>query len=343
MDLTDLLSSRGDEAPSGPNMEYDVPFISMELAAQPGEERQVGDSVIAAEDPDYPEVVTNAMEILGQSHDLRAAVFLAQAKLRMEGFPGFAETTGYIRGCLEQWWDSCHPELDAEDDDDPTMRVNAIIALTDADTVLRAVRLAPLTDSRTFGKVCLRDFQIAEGEIALPAGVEDPPDLSALSAAFQDSDPGKLAALRDAAEKAADDVHAIGAIFDERIPGLGPDMVPLEKLLRQVLQRFAAAGIGTESEADAAETIEEAPVEGAAPRTMASPPGLINSQQDVRNALDRIIAYYARVEPSSPLPILLERAKRLVGADFMTIIRDMAPDGRSNVQIIGGLPDEEEY
>ncbi|MFV0492514.1 MAG: type VI secretion system protein TssA [Pseudorhodobacter sp.] len=342
MDLADLLSSRGDGAPSGENLEYDPAFISMELAAQPGEERQVGDSVIAAEDPDYPEVITHAMEVLGQSHDLRAAVFLAQAKLRLEGFSGFAEATAYIRGCLEEWWDSCHPELDADDDDDPTMRVNAIIALCDTNTILRGVRLAPMTDSRTFGRVCLRDFQIAEGEIALPEGVEDPPDLSALSAAFQDSDSEKLTLLHEAVQNAANDIHAIGTIFDERIPGLGPDMEPLEKILRQVLQRFAAAGIGAQGDAEILEKPQEVLPEGAPPRAIAAPPGVINSQQDVRNALDRIIAYYARVEPSSPLPILLERAKRLVGADFMTIIRDMAPDGRSNVQVIGGLPDEEE-
>ncbi|MDZ4136484.1 MAG: type VI secretion system protein TssA, partial [Paracoccaceae bacterium] len=70
--------------------------------------------------------------------------------------------------------------------------------------------------------------------------------------------------------------------------------------------------------------------------------GAINTQNDVRNAIDRIISYYARQEPSSPLPILLERAKRLVGADFMTIIRDMAPDGRDNVKLIGGLGDDDD-
>ncbi len=39
------------------------------------------------------------------------------------------------------------------------------------------------------------------------------------------------------------------------------------------------------------------------------------------------MGYYARQEPSRPVPILLTRAKRLVGADFMTIMKDMAPQG----------------
>jgi len=59
----------------------------------------------------------------------------------------------------------------------------------------------------------------------------------------------------------------------------------------------------------------------------------------VRKALDRIIEYYAKHEPSSPLPILLHRARRLVGADFMTIIQDIAPGGLDNVRLIGGIED----
>jgi type VI secretion system protein ImpA len=61
------------------------------------------------------------------------------------------------------------------------------------------------------------------------------------------------------------------------------------------------------------------------------------SSRDVEETLDRLMAYYARQEPSSPVPILLARAKKLVGADFMTIVREIAPGGADNVKLIGGL------
>lgn len=341
MNLSALLNSHGDDAPSGENLEYDPAFISLELAAQPGEERQVGDSIIAAEEPDHAEVITNAQEVLERSHDLRAAVFLAYSLLRTQGFPGFASATAYIRGCLEQWWDTCHPELDADDDNDPTMRVNAVRSLLDPDTVLRGVRLAPLTDSKSFGRVSLRDFAIAEGEIAPAEGAENVLDSNAISAAFQDTDPEKLKELRTAAEAAYADIKAIGVVFDEQIPGLGPDMAPLEKLLKQVVSRFAAAGVGEASAAEAEET--DTAVSAPQQTGSAVGGGMINSQQDVRNTIDRLIAYYARAEPSSPVPVLLQRAKRLVGADFVTIVKDMAMDGYNNVRTIGGLPDDDEY
>jgi type VI secretion system protein ImpA len=38
--------------------------------------------------------------------------------------------------------------------------------------------------------------------------------------------------------------------------------------------------------------------------------------------------------------MILARAKRLVGADFMTIVADMAPGGKDTVKMISGTEDE---
>lgn len=347
MNLTNFLNSHGDDEPSGENLEYDPAYISLELAAQLGEERQVGDSIIAAEEPDHEDVFVHAEDVLGRSHDLRAAILLAHSLLRTQGFQGFSQATSYVRGCLEAWWDTCHPQLDTDDDNDPTMRVNAVAALVDGDTILRAVRLAPLTDSRTFGRMNLRDFAIAAGEAAPPSGMENIPDSGAISAAFQDTDPEKLNECREAVAAALADVKAIGAIFDDRIPGQGPDLSALERLLKQAVGYFSQFGVGADTvsdddgDGDAAGTEAESAAPARPAATGGS--GAINGPQDVRNTLDRLIQYYAKAEPSSPVPILLERAKRLVGADFVTIVKDMAWGGYDNVKTIGGLPDEDGY
>lgn len=354
MDLTPYLSSRGDDEPSGENLEYDPAFISLELAAQPGEERQVGDSKIAAEEPDHDEVIRLAVEVLERAHDIRAAVFLAHSLTRTKGFAGFADVTAYVRGVLEQFWDTCHPQLDADDDDDPTMRVNAVRSLADPDTVLRALRLAPLTESRAFGRISLRDILIAEGEISAPEGADNLPDSTTISAAFQDTAPDKLQTTLEAVDRAAADVKAIGQIFDDRTPGYGPDLDDLTRLLRQVQQRFRNAGVGASAAAEDGgddSTVEMDGDGGAvaggggavAARAAGGVPGAINTQQDVRTALEKIIAYYAKHEPSSPLPMLLERCKNLVGADFVTIIKDIAPRGYDEVKTIGGFKDENDY
>lgn len=341
MSLQTLLRNFGEDSPSGDNLEYDQAFIEMELAAQPGEERQMGDEVIAAAEPDYNEVAQRALAVLERSHDLRAATTLALAQLRLKGLPGFAEVTGYMRGCLEDYWDTCHPQLDADDDDDPTMRVNAVCALTDAGGVLRALRLAPLTQSRTFGRFNLRDIAIAEGEMPAPEGMSPVPDSSAIAAAFQDTDPEQLQALLGSAKAAAADIDAILAKFDAMVPGLGPDLDPLRKTLRQATRRLSDASGDSAEEEAGPEDAAEAPAANrpSVPRGGGAVGG-INGPSDVINALDRIVDYYARHEPSSPIPILLTRAKRLVNADFLTIVRDMAPSGVENVNLIGGLSDD---
>lgn len=65
--------------------------------------------------------------------------------------------------------------------------------------------------------------------------------------------------------------------------------------------------------------------------------GEIRNRSDVLATLDRICDYYARAEPSSPVPMLLQRARRLVNKDFMAIIRDLTPSAVSEAEVIGGL------
>ena len=341
-DLSPLLLSLGDDAPSGENLEYDAAWTELEIAAQPGEERVIGDSVLAAEDPDYEEVARQAVALLGRSRDLRVAVMLADAGLRTEGLPAFARTLAYIENSLEQYWDSVHPQLDAEDDDDPTMRVNAVVGLTDRAGVLRALRQAPLTESRNFGRVCLRDILLSEGEIA-PAEGEFAPDPQAIFAAFQDTPDEILAATAETADAILAHVKRIAAIFDERLGAMGPDLAPLLKLAHDIARRIPRREAAGEVEPEDAPAPEPglAPAPAAAPAAAPARPGAIETPADVTAALDRICDYYARKEPSSPLPLILKRARRLVSADFLTVIRDLAPLGLENVSVVGGISEEQ--
>ena len=338
-----LLTSRSDDAPSGENLEYEPVFAELERAAQPGEEKQVGEDIVAGDPPNYGDVIEKATAVLEQSHDLRAAVHLALAELNVNGFAGFASVTGYIRGCLEQFWDTCHPQLDEEDDNDPTMRVNAVLGLADERMMLRPIRMAPLTKSQAFGMVSLRDIEVAKGETQPLEGAEQMLDEASIAAAFQDTDAEALQVICDGAVQALENIKAVDAVFNEQTPGQGPDLSALIKVLQRAVSKLkeeTGSGAGGESEdAMDAQADTPAPASGGA----SGIPGAINSPQDVEAALDRIMAYYAAKEPSSPVPTILARAKRLVGADFVTIMKDLAPDGMSQVRTVGGLPDEEEY
>jgi len=68
--------------------------------------------------------------------------------------------------------------------------------------------------------------------------------------------------------------------------------------------------------------------------------GAARSRDDVVMLLDKIIGYYERNEPSSPLPLLLQRCRKLAALSFLDIVKDMAPAALQQVELIGGIVKE---
>ncbi|MEL6281061.1 MAG: type VI secretion system protein TssA, partial [Pseudomonadota bacterium] len=184
-------------------------------------------------------------------------------------------------------------------------------------------------------------LQVADGETTQGAETEAAVSHQTIAAAFEDTEAAHLSALAGAAQAILDHVKAISAVFDEQVGAVGPQLDPLQKIAYDIKRRLGAV-VRDESVEDAEDDDAAVPRDetgdSATPATARrGPSGAINSPQDVVAALDRIVDYYARCEPSSPLPLLLKRARRLVSADFVTIMKDMAPQGVENVALIGGL------
>lgn len=340
IDVESLLAEFDGDSPCGEDLEYDPDFVELETIAKPKEEQQVGDSVIAGEDVDFSKVASLALGILTRSKDFRAAIYLAEASLQTDGFVAFERCLAYISGLADRYWDCAHPELDEEDDDDPTMRVNAMRGLVGPDTMLRAVRRAPLTDSKMMGRWSLRDIAVASGEQPVPADMDAAPENTTISAAFQDTDPARMAEIREAVAKSRTHLEVLTALYDIKVGTSGPDFSALDDTLAKAQNAInAALGDGAApadiGAADADTPARAAPAGGGG--------GAVNSNEDVKRMIDRICDYYARAEPSSPVPILLNRARRLVAADFLTIMKDMASDGVDQVNKIGGLEDDDGY
>lgn len=345
INVDDLLAEITAEQPCGEDMEYDVAFTELEIAAQGKAEQEYGDTLVEAEEPDWAEVEEKALAVLQQSKDLRAAMHLTRSLLKTEGLVGLSQGLELFRGYVERYWDSVHPQLDPDDDNDPTMRVNVFRSLADEDTMLRAIRAAPLTDSRVVGRFSLRDIAIANGELPPPENAgEGPADMTIIEAAFQDTDPERLQALADAVRESMEHVTSIESTVTDAVEaGAGPDLSDLGKTLKKAHSALAERLGGDEEEA-ADEELEEGlaeagPSAGAGAGAIS---GAVKNPNDVIRMLDKILDYYARSEPSSPLPLLLQRAKRLVSKDFMTIMKDIAPDGVSQASTVGGISEDDD-
>jgi type VI secretion system protein ImpA len=336
LDIGGLLEEVTPDAPSGENLEYDPAFGEVVRLAQGKAEQQIGDAVVAGEEPDWRAVRGKALELLPRSKDLRLAVYLTRALLRTDGIGGLSDGLAVTHGLVDRYWETVHPQLDPEDDNDPTMRVNTLVALRDEDALLRALRETPLVASRTMGRFSLRDVLVATGQLAAPASDDPPPSTATIDAAVMDADLESLQATGEALARARDLAGAVEMTLTEKVGvGHAADFSDLSNLLKQagkvVNEWLLRRGVGV------AEAVGE---DGAGPGGERAVTGAINSREDVVRALDRVCAYFAQHEPSSPIPLLLKRAKRLVSKDFLEILRDLAPDGVPQAEAIRG-PDAE--
>ena len=91
-------------------------------------------------------------------------------------------------------------------------------------------------------------------------------------------------------------------------------------------------------------TAAQVPVEAAVPRTEPRIliDGEIRTRDDVVRTLERLCDYFRKHEPSSPVPLLLQRAKSLVAKDFLAILRELTPDGVAQAEVIVGVEKKEE-
>lgn len=337
IDINGILKDVSPDSLCGDNLEYDPAFGELERAAQGKEEQSLGDATVAAEPPDWRDVRNRATELLERTLDLRVAVYLTRALLNTDGLAGFGDGLSLLRGLLERYWDCVHPQLDPEDDNDPTFRVNTIATLCDRDATLLSVQEAPLVSSRALGQFGLHHLMIAKGELPAPAGADSAaPDQATIDAAFMDADIEDLQAMADTITRCSGDLAAIDNVLMEKIGAAqAPDMSALSGMLKS-MQSILNAHLAQRGAGDAPAAGDEHPAN--VPVRQAS--GEITSREDAVLMMDRISQYFERNEPSSPVPLLMRRAKRLVSMSFMDILKDMAPNGVAQASTVGGINEE---
>jgi type VI secretion system protein ImpA len=338
--LESLLAPIGDDSPAGDDLEYDPEYLALERAAAPKAERAIGDNVKAAEEPDWDKVAELAEAVLVRSKDLRAAVHLTTAWMRTTGMPGWSAGLGLIRGLLEHFWETVHPQLDAEDDNDPTTRVNSVVPLGDLQGVLRYFRTTPFVQSPRLGRFDLRALRIANGSLKTTTSDGAEPSMAEIEACCMDCGEDDLVAATTAIRESLEHAKAIDAIFNDRVGTAGPDLknllgdiYELKKFLEpQLARRLPQEGLSEEGAAGE---------EGGAGAGARASTGAIAGPQDVMRRLDELCDYYTRNEPSSPVPLLLRRAQRLVGMDFMDLLKDLAPGGISELLVVSGNSEDQ--
>jgi type VI secretion system protein ImpA len=333
LDIPSLLQPVTVAAPAGPNLDARPDYLEFERIAAGKPERQIGATIVPAEPPDWSQVAIRSVGILKESKDLRVAVQFVRALLQTRSYAGLGEGLTLVRQMLDVFWDTLHPELDPEEDGAPTQRITAMMALVHRD-MIQTLRNAPLVKSN-FGSVSLRDLDSLGGR-----GEDAAAARASLEAVFRAATPEEFSGAVEAVERSRNAARelaetwaqhlghsAVAVDFDELLKVLAQaNSVMKERLAeRQPASAAAVNGVGHKSTRVPAETSQFQ--------------GEVRTREDVVRALEHVCAYYARNEPSSPVPMLLERCKRLATMSFLEIVKDMMPDGLTAVETIAGKQD----
>jgi type VI secretion system protein ImpA len=183
----------------------------------------------------------------------------------------------------------------------------------------------------------VRDVETAFGKLAVKEGdtVHGVTQIEGALSEIFDAQPG----TRDAYLAAADSVAQLQSIINERVGGADAvDFKPLREiayLLARVAKNLGAAP-GEES-GDAAAQVEGMQSSNSGVQRPAAR-GQVASRQDALDTLDRVIRYLEQSEPGNPAPLLIKRAKRLIGVSFLDIMADLAPDAMGSIENITGRP-----
>lgn len=375
INLASWLEPLDGENPSGEDLRNDARFHELERLAEPQvqvvhDERNRPTSQITTPG-DWPAVLAKAEELRAHGRDLRLMVLVTRGLTSEDGFAGLAEGLTLIARNLDEYWESLHPALRsaATPREAALRRVNALLDLQNSqDGLLASLRQAQVFAPRGVGPVSGRDLEQAalDERVMLQEAASglNPTEKAALaaqheqllarvrsaSAAIADQAGEQLASIVTGVRAALEALGAVDTALNSRINGQGPTVPELRRFLERTLatlERGSTVHATAEKTVDAVAPTAEAPLRNGHDTTAAPPTGAtamalperISSRDDVVRCLDLVIAFYDRTEPSSPIPHLARRVRRMVHMDFVELMEEMAPSGLKEFRLLAGVPD----
>jgi type VI secretion system protein ImpA len=350
LEIDRLLEPIAPTSPCGVDLRYEPRFDQLEADAEPRydyERVNGGGDRRILRPRQWVRIRDGALQLAAEGRDLRIMLLLLRGLVGSEGAVGLRDGLRLIRLSLERYWEALHPQLDP-DEQEPAqqgaLRLACLEQLSDQSRLLDELARAVLIDARGLGSASLREIRHAFGRKILPNG-EEGPDRALVEAIFKAAEPDRLEAARQAIDEAAVELATIESMLAQRFGGAAvPDFSALNGLLREMAADFGSLAPPPEVAPDAsgpAEVVPASAPDGAArpvaPSMRSAGPDRIGTPADVVRTLDRVLEYYRCKEPSSPIPLLVERAKKLVPMGFVELIADLAPAGLAELKEIGGL------
>ena len=321
LDIAALIAPLSEEAPSGPDLSYDDLRVEIESVF----ERPVSDDGVEA-DTDWRKVIDQIIAQGAQTRDIWLPVYLIRAATFGRRFDLLVEAAEWLAALLEERWADLHPELSEYGFIGRKAPCESLTRISD---FLGPLGRVPLIEHARFGRFTCDDIErfadqgaSAEGYGPFRATLEatDPEEITAMVARFD--------ALRTAVRR-VDGVLTVNAEGDTAT-NFKPTYERLDRYRTALTAVLPGQAESTDAGGNEDAVVGEGDAVAAFAGTASSGPafsGSIRNRDDVLRALDAICAYYNAMEPGSPVPLLLRRAREWTGLDFMTVLEDLAPGG----------------
>jgi type VI secretion system protein ImpA len=371
-DFDSWLAPLNGDNPSGGSLRDTPQFLEIERLMEPRVEvmrDERNNPVSQTRVPvDWTEVLRRADDLRAHGRDLRLLVIVTRAMTNERGLPGLADGLTLIARTFDDHWETMHPELRAGGTprDAALRRINALAQLqNDQEGVLADLMDMTMLAPRGIGPLTGRDLQRSaldsRAAVAEAASGLNEAERAALAAqheqllnkvragcaAMADQARVEIEGLLAGARAASEALAAVEKALSARLDGAGPFLPALARFLGRMAQPLDHALAGQAAAAPAEPAAEGAPpamqMATAGPAAVAAPaavPGQLNSRADVVKVLDLVIAFYDRTEPSSPIPHLVRRVRRMVPMDFMELMEELAPAGLKEFRSLAGITDD---
>jgi type VI secretion system protein ImpA len=375
MDLDPFMVPVADGNASGSDLRNHPRFHAVERLMEPAARsfrlENVRTGGTGSANVDWSGILATSSELAGTGRDIRLLVIVARALANTDGFDGLAQGLELLARTVEQYWDSVHPTLRESPSprEAATRRINSLFQLENAEngllcdlefTVFLSPRgIGPITG----GDLCAGGLTRSQAQAELPSGLGDKEVADFLSRhetraarvttacrALANERPEELASLIQAIEGCRAALGQLEAALNDRVMenGVGVRFKELDKVLSRALAPLTATQVQAIPAAPASEaTAVSDPVLSVSgangvhpPSTQGGIPGSVNSRRDVERCLDMIIDFYERTEPSSPIPHLARRMRKMVPMNFLQLMEEIAPSGMKEFKNVAGVDDK---
>ncbi|MGK2231237.1 MAG: type VI secretion system protein ImpA [Colwellia sp.] len=348
-----ITNDLSEENVCGINLEDDSSFQNFFFTAQGTPERYDGENTLPAEKPDWRALKTEALSFLEQTKDIKLISVLTQAVLNTEGIEAFSLCLRGLSALINEEWESFYPPLD-EDDGDPLERISGLAYLND-DFIVKSLKSTPMAAVKGLGHITLESI-----DDAVSGNSNADFSLSQIKGIFQKINSEELQLLHNSLTYSLESLLSINQCFIDRA---GYEYTVNFERTTDVIQQLLAAlekytDVALEQEYEKHEentssADDETNEQGSANQQQSSnvrntsepllkSKGTVESRADVEKCLKLINDYYTRYEPSSPIPVLINRALKLVNKDFMEIMKNLYPDALPALRELGGMNDDED-